>query len=522
MACRVSGGDDKGVCRRMGAFKVRAGFESDRTRCRIDSEILGVCAIIRIDQAVGDVLATIGGVIVKGLRGIDGGAGGGVLGNAHRGGSEAVAAVTRGEAGGDLIEVIDAQGDRAVAGVTRGIGSNNGEAVAGFAFKIRVTGQRDRTGGRVNSQTRVAARFEREGHPTADIAAVGGRGGVNHLTRAAVFVDRRGRRTAGDGRCHFVEVINRKGDRAVAGIACRIGGHDSEAVAGFAFKIRVAGQRDRTGGRVDGQTRVAARFEREGHPTADIAAVGGRGGVNHLTRAAVFVDRRGRRTAGDGRCHFVEVINRKGDRAVAGIACRIGGHDSEAVAGFAFKIRVAGQRDRTGGRVDGQTRVAARFEREGHPAADITAVGGRGGVNHLTRPAVFVDRCGRRAAGDRRRHFVEVINRQGDRLTAGIAGGIGGDDGETVAGFAFIIRIAGQCDRAGRGIDAEQGTVTGGAQAIAELTGVGSNGSPDHLTCPDVLIHTGRRGAAKDRRMGINNEADAAGCITGGRRSFNQ
>ena len=54
------------------------------------------------------------------------------------------------------------------------------------------------------------------------------------------------------------------------------------------------------------------------------------------------------------------------------------------------------------------------------------------------------------------------------------------------------------------------------------MTGVGSNGSPDHLTCPDVLIHTGRRGAAKDRRMGINNEADAAGCITGGRRAFNQ
>ncbi|MNC34397.1 hypothetical protein D3C75_828280 [compost metagenome] len=261
MTCCVSGNDVEGVLRRVGAFIVWAGVKGDRTRYGVDSEVLGVSAVIRVGQAVSNVLATVGGIVVKGLRGIDGGTGGGILGNAHRGAGVAVADVAGGEARGNLINVVDVQGHRAFAGVVGRISGNNGEVINGFAFEIRVAGQGDRPGDRINSQIRVAARFQREGNAIADIAGVGCRGGVDHLACAAVFVDCRGDCAAGDRRGDLIEVVDAQRDRTFAGVVGRIGGDNGEAVAGFAFEIRVAGQGDRAGFRVDRQARVAARFQ---------------------------------------------------------------------------------------------------------------------------------------------------------------------------------------------------------------------------------------------------------------------
>ncbi|MNB71009.1 hypothetical protein D3C75_175680 [compost metagenome] len=54
------------------------------------------------------------------------------------------------------------------------------------------------------------------------------------------------------------------------------------------------------------------------------------------------------------------------------------------------------------------------------------------------------------------------------------------------------------------------------------MAGVGGDSSPDHLACADVFIYADGRGAAEDRRMGVNNEAEAAGGVSGGRCAFNQ
>ncbi len=490
-------------------LKVRVAGQGDRASDRIDAQP-GIAARFKGES---HPAADVGGV--GGRGGVDHLARPAVL--VDRGGDGAA-----GDGRSHFIEVVNSQRDRLTAVVARCIGGHHGEAVAGFVLKVRVAGQGDRAGDRIDGQARIAARFQREGDAAADIRRVGGRGGVDDLARAAVLVDRRSRGAAGDGRGDFIEVVDPQRDRLAAVVARCIGSHHGEAVAGFAFKVRVAGQGDRAGDRIDGQARIAARFQREGHPAADVRRVGGRRGINHLARAAVLVNRCGGGAAGDGRSHLVEVIDSQRDRLAAVVPCRIGSYHGEAVAGFVLKVRVAAQGDRAGNRIDGQARVAARLEREGDTAADVRRVGGRGGIDHLARAAVLVDRRGGGAAGDGRSHLVEVIDSQRDRLAAGIPGRIGGDDGEAVAGFVFEVRVADQGDRAGGGIDAEQRAIAGGAQAVGKWAGVSRDSSPHHLACPDVFIHAGCTGTTENRSMGVNNKAETAGRVSSGRCAFNQ
>ena len=117
-----------------------------------------------------------------------------------------------------------------------------------------------------------------------------------------------------------------------------------------------------------------------------------------MVGAAVFIDRGGGRNRGDGRGHFVQVVDRQADGLGAGVAGRVGGRHVKAVAWRAFEVRVGDQRHVAAGAVDAEGCV-----RDAQAVAGRMRVGRGGGVDHLVGAAVLIDGGSGRARGEARR-----------------------------------------------------------------------------------------------------------------------
>ncbi|MNB95908.1 hypothetical protein D3C75_430970 [compost metagenome] len=144
--------------------------------------------------------------------------------------------------------------------------------------------------------------------------------------------------------------------------------------------IGVAEQGDRAGDGVDGELVGIGTGEAEGHAGADVGAVVGGGGVDHLAGTAVFIESGRSATGGDGRCDLVEVVDREGEGLRLAGAIGTGGGDLDIHAGTeGFTVDGGGDGDHTGGGIDGKQAAGIAGQAVGDGIGGGVGVAGKGG-----------------------------------------------------------------------------------------------------------------------------------------------
>ena len=138
---------------------------------------------------------------------------------------------------------------------------------------------------------------------------------------AAAGVAGKCKRWGGNG-CRFVQVVDGERDCLLAAVIGGVGGDNGEAVAGFGFKVRVGGDADRTGCRVDAEGGCVAAVCLEA--VSHCAGVVGLSDVDHLACTTVLIDRRGGGTVGEGGLGGIDSERLTLHTRCAGVTCYIG------------------------------------------------------------------------------------------------------------------------------------------------------------------------------------------------------
>ncbi|CAM4390459.1 hypothetical protein COAQ111491_21230 [Comamonas aquatilis] len=137
-------------------------------------------------------------------------------------------------------------------------------------------------------------------------------------------------------------------------------------------------------------------------------------------------------------------------------------------------------------------------------------IAGLGGVDHLAGTAVLGNRLCDGARAEHGWVFIHITDGQGHHLLAVVARRIGGHHGELIAGLGFVVRVAGQCDLAGLGINAEGGGIAACGQAVADAVGVHGHSLVDHLTRATVFLDSGSRSACTGAEHGCKSIDDTS------------
>ena len=89
--------------------------------------------------------------------------------------------------------------------------------------------------------------------------------------------------------------------------------------------------------------------------------------------------------------------------------------------------------------------------------------------------------------------FIDIVDVKSHRLLGCVAGVIGGDDGEGVGGFCFVVWIGCKGDVSCCGVNREFRSVVVviGFQAVSNRGGIGCGSGIDDLVCAAVFINGG-------------------------------
>ena len=189
---------------------------------------------------------------------------------------------------------------------------------------------------------------------------------------------------------------------------------------------------------------------------------------------------------GDKWCDFVDIDDAARHHLGRAVTGRIGGNNREAVVGLRCLV-IEGNRlgDFTGAGVDAEAgKITCFRQRVGNATADITAIGGFRVIDNGAG-GVFGDGSTAGARIKAGRNLIKVGDRQRHILRGAVAGPIGGDDGEEVAGLGLVVRFGGQGDIASGGVDRKQAAIGRVGEGIGD-TAAGSSGV-HHLSCSGVL-----------------------------------
>ena len=402
-------GDDHGE--RVGLLRLEVGIEVEihLAEIGVDEEELVVADFLERKRQVTDVGATV----VRGRHRVDQLRGAAVLGQRDGTGrrdDRRVGVVAR-----------HRKRDRQLRGVAGSVGGDDREGIRPLDREARVCGQRDHARRRVEGERRCIRARERKREAVADVVVVTGGGGVHRLAGAAARYDAGGgcRR---DDRRRVIYVDDRQ----------RVGrGHRHASDHGGIAR----GERDRVtrlrfivenGARLQVEEHAARNLEEFRIGAADRDRVAAQGIVRHHDvghldprgGGRVLVDRRNDVGERNSRRSFVDVRHGDGDRLRGGEAAvaDLHGHVVDVVSahiGRRFEVRRDGERERAARGDREPCRVGAADDRVGERGSGVHVGRGR----RLSGQLVLGNAHGR--AGGEHRRFVDVRDRDGDRLGGG-------------------------------------------------------------------------------------------------------